>query len=170
MAVEKIQKKVVCCKCNKKSDMVNSTKVLKCRNCGTVCKLKLCKLSFYTKLMFQKNDNKNLTLTFFNTCAANLLRKVYVIIKIIKMLYYDRIGVSEGIDVNKTSPSKLCDVCHYWYFSDDSFKFQPNVCNRCHDLLMMSINFRNFAILNIKGFDYRCIISLFSINEAINVL
>ena len=27
------------------------------------------------------------------------------------MLYDDRIGVSEGIDVNKTSESKECDVC-----------------------------------------------------------
>ena len=32
------------------------------------------------------------------------------------MLYYDRIEVSEGIDVNKTSASKECDVCHCWYF------------------------------------------------------
>ena len=29
------------------------------------------------------------------------------------MLYYDRIDVSEGIDVNKTSASKECDICHY---------------------------------------------------------
>ena len=29
------------------------------------------------------------------------------------MLYYDRIDVSEGIDVNKTSVSKECDSCHY---------------------------------------------------------
>ena len=28
------------------------------------------------------------------------------------MLYYDRIEVSEGIDFNKTSASKECDVCH----------------------------------------------------------
>ena len=32
------------------------------------------------------------------------------------MIYYDRTEVSEGIDVNKTSASKKCDVCHYWYF------------------------------------------------------
>ena len=30
------------------------------------------------------------------------------------MPYYDRIDVSEGIDVNKTSASKECDICHYW--------------------------------------------------------
>ena len=34
------------------------------------------------------------------------------------MLYYDRIEVSEGIDINKTSASKECDICHYWYFLD----------------------------------------------------
>ena len=26
------------------------------------------------------------------------------------------------------------------------FKFQPNVCNRCHDLLIMSVNIRDIAI------------------------
>ena len=86
------------------------------------------------------------------------------------MLYYDRIDVSEGIDINKTSASKECDVCHHWYFLNYSFKFQPNVCNRCHNLLMMSINLSNIAILNIKGSDYRCIISLISKNEATKLL
>ena len=56
------------------------------------------------------------------------------------MLYYNRIDVSEGIDVNKTCESKECGICHYWYFLYYSFTFQPNVCNRCHDLLIMSIN------------------------------
>ena len=86
------------------------------------------------------------------------------------MLYYDRIDVSEGIDVSKTSTSKECDICHYFYFSNYSFKFQPNVSNRYHDLLMMSVNFSDIAILNIKGSDYRCIISLISKNEAINLM
>ena len=85
------------------------------------------------------------------------------------MLYFDRIDVSEGIDVNKTSASKECDICHYWYFLNYSFKFQPNVCNRCHDLLMMSMNLSDIAILNIKGSDYRCIISLTSKNEVRNL-
>ena len=86
------------------------------------------------------------------------------------MLYYDRIDVSEGIDVNKTSASKECDICHYWYFLNYSFKFQPNVCNRCHDLLMMSINLSDITILNIKSSDYCSIISLISKNEAIKLL
>ena len=41
----------------------------------------------------------------------------------IKMLYFDKTDVSEGIDVNKTSASKDCDVCHYWYFLNYSFCF-----------------------------------------------
>ena len=40
---------------------------------------------------------------------------------IIKMFYYDR------IDVNKTSESKEYNICHYWYFLNNRFKFQPNV-------------------------------------------
>ena len=86
------------------------------------------------------------------------------------MLRYDRIDVSEGIDVNKTSSSKECDICHYWCFLNYSFKVQPNVSNRCHDLLIMSINLSDIAILNIKGSDYRCIMSLISKNEAIKLL
>ena len=75
------------------------------------------------------------------------------------MLYFERIDVSEGINVTKTSASKECDICHYCYFLKYSFKFQPNVCNRYHNLLMMSMNLNDIAILNVKGFDYRCVIS-----------
>ena len=50
----------------------------------------------------------------------------------IKMLYYDRIDISEGIDINNISASKECDICHH-------LLFQPNVCNRCRDLFVMSM-------------------------------
>ena len=86
------------------------------------------------------------------------------------MLCFDRIDVSKGIDVNKANTSKECDICHYWYFLNYSFKFQPNVFNRRHDLLMMSMSLGDIAILNIKGSDYCCIISLISRNETINLI
>ena len=86
------------------------------------------------------------------------------------MLYYDRIDVSEGIDVNKKSESKERDVCHYWYLFNHNFKFQPSICNRYHGLSVMSVNLSNIAILNIKGSDYCCIINLISKNEAIILL
>ena len=37
------------------------------------------------------------------------------------MLYFDIINVFEEIDVNKTSASKKCDICHYWYFINKGF-------------------------------------------------
>ena len=60
------------------------------------------------------------------------------------MLYYDRINFSEEIDINKTS--KEPDICHCWYFLDKGFKFQPSVCDGCHDVLMTSINLKDIAI------------------------
>ena len=86
------------------------------------------------------------------------------------MLYFDKIDVSEWIDINKTSESKEWGICHYWYFLDKGFKFQPNVRNGCHDLLMMSIILSNIAILNIKCAGYCSIISGISKSEAINVM
>ena len=66
------------------------------------------------------------------------------------MICYDRIDVSERIDVNKTSKSKECNVCQYCYFLSKGFEFKPNVFNGCHDLLMMCMNLTNIAVLNIK--------------------
>ena len=88
----------------------------------------------------------------------------------IKMLCYDKIDVSEEIDVNKTSATKECDICHYWYFLNKGFKFQTNVCSRCHDLLMISMNLSDIAISNIKGSSFHCIISKISKIEAINLM
>ena len=86
------------------------------------------------------------------------------------MLHYDRINFSEGIDINKTSLSKEGDINHYWYFLNKGLRFLPNVRNGCHDILLMSINLNDNAILNIRGTDYRCIIDGISKSEAVNVL
>ena len=48
---------------------------------------------------------------------------------------YDRIDISEEIDVNKTSLPKECDICRYWYFKDIGFRYEPNFTNDCHDLM-----------------------------------
>ena len=55
------------------------------------------------------------------------------------MLEYDRIDISEGIYVNKTNASKECDICHYWYFKHIGFKYEPYICNVCHDLMQRAI-------------------------------
>ena len=40
------------------------------------------------------------------------------------MLYHDRVVISEGININKTSASKDCNIYHYWYFLNKRFKFK----------------------------------------------
>ena len=50
------------------------------------------------------------------------------------MLEYDRIDVSEGTDVDKTNTTKECVICHHWYFLNKGFKYEPYLCNDCHDL------------------------------------
>ena len=52
-------------------------------------------------------------------------------------------------DVKKASASKECDICHCWYFLDKGFNFLSDPWNGCHDVLMMSINLYDIAILNI---------------------
>ena len=74
------------------------------------------------------------------------------------MLQYERIDVSEGIDVNKTSSSKECMLCHYWFFKDVRFKFKEHVCNGCHDLLTMAYSLENIAILKSKGTTFTIIL------------
>ena len=50
---------------------------------------------------------------------------------------------------------------------DIGFKFQPDVCIGCQDVLMMYMNLSHIAILNIHGVDYCCIISVISKTEVI---
>ena len=71
------------------------------------------------------------------------------------MLEYDRIDISEGVDVNKTSLSKECEICHYWYFKNIGFKYEKYLCNGCHDLMQKSISFNNVGIVSVQGNAYR---------------
>ena len=86
------------------------------------------------------------------------------------MLQYEKIDVSEGIDTNKTSASKEYKLCHYWYFKDVGFTFEPHICNKCHDVLMTAHELKNIAILNVKGADFKCILSGINRDEAVNRL
>ena len=45
-------------------------------------------------------------------------------------------------------------ICHYWYYAD-GFKYQPYVCNGCHDFSMSVQNLKDFFIVTIKNFAYR---------------
>ena len=86
------------------------------------------------------------------------------------MLEYDRIDISEGIDTDKTSASKECNICHYWYFLDKNFNYDPYLCNGCHDLMQKAMSFKNAGIVSIKGNDYRIHFSYISKNVAIALM
>ena len=86
------------------------------------------------------------------------------------MLYFDRIDVSEEIDINKAKVSKECDICHYCYFIDNGFNFQTFVWSECYDVFMLSMSLGNIAISNINGADYCCTINGISKSETIYLM
>ena len=86
------------------------------------------------------------------------------------MLEYDRIDISEGIDVNKTSLSKECDICHYCYFKNIGFKYEPFLCNGCHNLMQKAMSFNNVAIVHVKGNAYRINFWNMSKDDAISIM
>ena len=78
--------------------------------------------------------------------------------------------MSEGIDVNKTNASKECDICHYWYFKDIGFKYEPYLCNGCHDLMQKAMSFNDVAIIYVKESAYRIHFGYMSKDDAISIM
>ena len=85
------------------------------------------------------------------------------------MLESDRIVISEGIHVDKTNASKKCDICHYWYFKDTGFKYEPYLCNGCHDLMQKAMSF-NVATVYVKRRAYRIHFWYMSKADAISIM
>ena len=66
------------------------------------------------------------------------------------MLEYERIDISDGIDIGRTNKSKECMLCHYWYFLYKNFSYGPYLCDGCYNIMHKSIKFKNIAIINVK--------------------
>ena len=63
------------------------------------------------------------------------------------MLEYDRIDISECIDVNKNkNMSRECSLCKFYYFLDKSFKYGPYLRDGCYMSMKMN-NMQNLAIV-----------------------
>ena len=60
------------------------------------------------------------------------------------MLEYNRIDVSEGIYVIKATGSREFIICHYWYFLETNFRFQPKVCDGCYGLMQNTMMLQLF--------------------------
>ena len=85
------------------------------------------------------------------------------------MLYYDRIDISEGIDLAKSNNSKECMICHYIFFKS-WIQISTYVYNGCHDLSILCLDISNIAIINVKNVDYCCIMYNNNKSEPINLL
>ena len=89
------------------------------------------------------------------------------------MLEYDRIDLSEGIDVNKTSNSRECSFCHYYYyyyFLGINFNYQKYLCDGCQDMSMKANSMQNLAVAYFKGNAYRIHFWNMSKGDAKNIM
>ena len=71
------------------------------------------------------------------------------------MLEYEKIYISDRIDVNKSGKSKECMLCHYWYFLEKSFSYGPYLCDGCYNMTQKCNKLKNIAIVHVKESVYR---------------
>ena len=95
---------------------------------------------------------------------------MFVQVSSIKMLECDRIDISEGINIKKTNASKECKICHYQYFKDVGFKYEPHHCNGYHGLMKKAVSFNNIAIVYVKGSAYKIQFWHMSKDDTINIM
>ena len=82
------------------------------------------------------------------------------------MLEYEKIDISDVIDINKSDKSKECMLCHYWYFLHKSFRYGPYLCDGCYNMMQKCNKLKNIAIIHIKESAYRIVFLFMSKREA----
>ena len=64
------------------------------------------------------------------------------------MLEYDRIDISEGIDIKKCKETSTeCSLCKFYHFLDKNFNYGPYLCNGCYDMSLKGISMQNLLII-----------------------
>ena len=87
------------------------------------------------------------------------------------MLEYDRIDISEGIDIKKCKEtSKECNLCKCYYFLDRNFNYGPYLFDGCYDMLRKAVSIKNLAIINHNGNHYRVNFASMSKKDAYNLI
>ena len=87
------------------------------------------------------------------------------------MLEYDRIDISEGIDIKKCKEtSKECSLCKFYHFLDKNFSYGPYLCNSCYDMSLKAIRMQNLAIINHNGNHYRVNFAFMSKKDPFNLI
>ena len=87
------------------------------------------------------------------------------------MLEYDRIDVSEGIEIKKCKEtSRECKLCKFYYFLDKNFNYGLYLCNGCHDMSLKAVSIKNLAIINHNGNHYCVNFAYMSKKDASNLI
>ena len=82
------------------------------------------------------------------------------------MLKYDKIDVTEGIDLNKTNKSREFMFCHYCYYLNKNFSYGPFTCDRCYNTVQRSTDFKKIVIIYVKKSAHRVYFKDISKNKA----
>ena len=87
------------------------------------------------------------------------------------MLEYNRIDISEGIDINKCEEkSARCSLYKFYYFLDKNFSYGPFLCNGCYDMSLKAVSVRNLTIINHNENHYRLNFTFISKKDAPNLI
>ena len=87
------------------------------------------------------------------------------------MLEYDKINISEGIDINKCKEtSREYSLCKFYYFLDKNFKYGPYLYDGCYNMSMKVVSTQNSTIINHNGNYYRVIFEFISKKDAYNLI
>ena len=87
------------------------------------------------------------------------------------MLEYDRIDLSEGIEVNKCEKtSRKCSLCQYYYFLNKNFNYQRYLCDGCHDMSVKVLSMQHLTIIYHNGYAYRVNYLFMRKNDAFNLI
>ena len=78
------------------------------------------------------------------------------------MLFYDKITESDGLDTSEGTDiiragvvsCKRCNFCHFYFFENRNFNYQPHACNGCHDASLHAQLLTDFKIIMIKSGAY----------------
>ena len=66
------------------------------------------------------------------------------------MLVYEKMDISDGIDVDMSDKSKECMLCHYWYSLDRSFSYGQYICDQFYNMIQKCNKLKNITIVHIK--------------------
>ena len=87
------------------------------------------------------------------------------------MLEYNRIDISEGIDIKKCKEtSRESSLCKFYYFLDKNFNYGPYLCNGCDDVSLKAVSMKNLAIVNHNGNHYCVNFAFMSKKDAYNLI